>query len=86
MRHAEFGEPRLVEVYDADFGWSVDNDFFLSVVRDLPADRAATLRPAPDELHRSLAATGFHIDAVYGGWRQPVGHPDGELLVLAHTS
>jgi hypothetical protein len=39
-----------------------------------------------DELRRSLADAGFYVDAIYGGWRrEPVGHPDGELLVLAHT-
>jgi SAM-dependent methyltransferase len=37
-----------------------------------------------DELRISLADAGFSIEAVYGGWeRQPVGAPDGELLVVA---
>jgi hypothetical protein len=36
-----------------------------------------------DELHRALTAVGFHLDAVCGGWRQePVGHPDGESVVV----
>ena len=37
-----------------------------------------------DELRVSLAAAGFSIQAVYGGWeRQPIGAADGELLVVA---
>jgi SAM-dependent methyltransferase len=38
------------------------------------------------ELRSSLAAAGFVVDRVYGGWgREPVGAGDGELLVVAHT-
>jgi len=33
MRHAEFNDPALVMVYDAAFGWSRADDFFLSVVK-----------------------------------------------------
>jgi SAM-dependent methyltransferase len=37
-----------------------------------------------EELRGSLAGAGFEVQAIYGGWqREPVGHPDGELLVLA---
>jgi SAM-dependent methyltransferase len=45
----------------------------------------ATLRfRTEDELRVSLVEAGFAIEAVYGGWeRQPVGAPDGELLVVA---
>ena len=32
MRHAEFEDPRLVEVYDATCPWSRDDDFFVSTV------------------------------------------------------
>ena len=36
------------------------------------------------ELRASLAAAGFEVDAVYGGWsREPVGAGDGELIVVA---
>ena len=40
MRHAEFEDPRLVEVYDATCPWSRDDDFFVAVV----AERGASLR------------------------------------------
>ena len=45
----------------------------------------ATLRFRGESLLReTLAAHGFTVEAVYGGWgREPVGHPDGELVVLA---
>ena len=36
------------------------------------------------ELRDSLAASGFTVEAVYGGWaREPVGAGDGELIVVA---
>jgi hypothetical protein len=36
------------------------------------------------ELRDSLAAAGFTVEAVYGGWsREPVGAGDGELIVVA---
>ncbi|MDX6243273.1 MAG: hypothetical protein QOE76_996, partial [Frankiales bacterium] len=39
-----------------------------------------------DELRDSLTAAGFTVEAVYGGWhREPVGHSDGELLVVARS-
>lgn len=38
------------------------------------------------EVRTSLATAGFTVEAIHGGWhRDPVGHPDGELLVIAHT-
>ena len=40
-----------------------------------------------DQIRCTVRAAGFSIDAVYGGWRrEPIGHPDGELLVLARAS
>jgi SAM-dependent methyltransferase len=37
-----------------------------------------------DELRGSLEDAGFDVHVVHGGWeRQPVGHDDGELLVVA---
>jgi SAM-dependent methyltransferase len=50
-----------------------------------PRTSTADLRfRSEGELRASLAAAGFSIRAVYGGWeRQPVGAADGELLVVA---
>lgn len=36
------------------------------------------------ELRSSLAEAGFAVESVFGGWaREPVGHGDGEFLVVA---
>jgi SAM-dependent methyltransferase len=38
------------------------------------------------EVRGSLQALGFTVETVYGGWGQePVGHGDGELLVIARA-
>lgn len=39
-----------------------------------------------EEVRASLAAAGFTMEHLWGGWtRDPIGHPDGELLVVART-
>jgi SAM-dependent methyltransferase len=45
----------------------------------------ATLRFRTEpELRSALTGAGFTVDAIHGGWnRDPVGHPDGEFLVVA---
>jgi hypothetical protein len=41
---------------------------------------------AADELRTSLAAAGFAVDAIYGGWeRQPVAAGDAEFIVIARA-
>jgi SAM-dependent methyltransferase len=47
----------------------------------------ATMRfRTEEEIRSSLAAAGFAIDHIFGGWnREPIGAPDGELLVVAHA-
>ncbi len=47
----------------------------------------ATLRFRSErELRASLHDAGFAVEHIYGGWeRQPVCHPDGELLVIARS-
>ena len=47
----------------------------------------ATLRFRSESSLRSLlGAAGFAVDRIYGGWnRDPIGHPDGEFLVIAST-
>jgi hypothetical protein len=43
MWHGEFRHPRLVEVYDAQFAWSREDDFFLGFVNETQAARVADL-------------------------------------------
>lgn len=47
-------------------------------------DRSTLRFRTEAELRRSLAAAGFEVDAVFGGWhRERVGEGCGELVVLA---
>jgi hypothetical protein len=83
MWHGEFRHPRLVEIFDAQFSWSRENDFFFAFVNQTPSARVVD--PGCGTGRLTLAATGFNINQVYGGWvGEPVGSTDGELLVLAH--
>ena len=41
--HGEFQHPRLVEIYDAQFCWSRDDDFFFVFVNQTPSVRLADL-------------------------------------------
>jgi SAM-dependent methyltransferase len=47
----------------------------------------ATLRfRSESSLRALLGAAGFTVDRIYGGWnRDPIGHPDGEFLVIARV-
>jgi SAM-dependent methyltransferase len=64
MRHAEFNDPALVMVYDAAFGWSRDDDFFLSVVNETPAARVIDLGCGTGRLALGMAAAGHTVTAV----------------------
>jgi SAM-dependent methyltransferase len=64
MRHAEFNDPALVMVYNAAFGWSRDDDFFLSVVNETPAARVIDLGCGTGRLALGMAAAGHTVTAV----------------------
>jgi SAM-dependent methyltransferase len=64
MRHAEFNDPALVMVYDAAFGWSRDDDFFLSVVNETPAARVIDLGCGTGRLALGMATAGHTVTAV----------------------
>ena len=55
---------------------------------DSSAQSTAALRfRTEDEVRASLAQAGFTVESIHGGWQSdPVGHQDGELLVLARRS
>ncbi len=48
---------------------------------------SATLRFRSEaELRETLAAAGFAVEHIFGGWnRDPIGHADGEFLVVARA-
>lgn len=65
MQHGEFRDPRLVEVYDAAYGWSRDDDWFLSIVdRAGPAARVLDLGCGTGRLALGMAAAGHVVTGV----------------------
>jgi SAM-dependent methyltransferase len=65
MRHGEFEDPRLVEVYDATCPWSRDDDFFVAVVAEGgPTLRALDLGCGTGRLALGLAAAGHTVTGV----------------------
>ena len=64
MWHGEFRHPRLVEVYDAEFGWSREDSFFLSVAGAAPRGRVVDVGCGTGRLALGLAAAGFSVTGV----------------------
>jgi ubiquinone/menaquinone biosynthesis C-methylase UbiE len=64
MRNAEFNDPRLVKVYDAECPWSRDDDFFLSVVSQTPGARVLDLGCGTGRLALGLSAAWHTITGV----------------------
>ena len=64
MHHGEFRDARLVAVYDADFPWSVPDDFFVSVVQEAPAARVLDLGCGTGRFTLGLAAAGYAVTGV----------------------
>lgn len=61
MWHGEFRDPRLVEAYDAQYGWSRDDEFFLAFVNETPTARVADLGCGTGRLTLALAAAGHRV-------------------------
>jgi len=64
VQDAEFNDPRLVAVYDAECPWGVDDDFFLSVVGRTPRARVLDLGCGTGRLALALAAAGHEVTGV----------------------
>ncbi|HVF20985.1 MAG TPA: methyltransferase domain-containing protein [Mycobacteriales bacterium] len=64
VRHAEFNDPRLVEVYDAECPWSRDDDFFLSLVCDSGAAHVVDLGCGTGRLALGMAEAGLTVTGV----------------------
>lgn len=62
--HAEFRDPRLVEVYDAECVWGPDDDLFLALVEVAPGHRVLDLGCGTGRLTLALAATGRAVTGV----------------------
>lgn len=66
--HAEFRDPRLVEVYDAECPWSRDDDFFLSTVNGRTGARVLDLGSGTGRLSLALADAGHAVSGVDPAW------------------
>jgi len=64
VRHAEFRDPRLVEVYDAECPWSRDDVFFLSIADRSPAVRVVDLGCGTGRLAIGMSAAGHTVTGV----------------------
>lgn len=64
MQDAEFNDPRLVAVYDAECPWGADDDFFVSVVGRTPGARVLDLGCGTGRLALALAAAGHEVTGV----------------------
>lgn len=64
MLHAEFRDPRLVTVYDAECPWSREDDYFLSVVNETPSSRLLDLGCGTGRLALGMAVCGHAVTGV----------------------
>lgn len=64
MRDAEFTDPRLTAVYDAECPWSRDDDYFVALVSETPAARVLDLGCGTGRLALGLAAAGHVVTGV----------------------
>jgi ubiquinone/menaquinone biosynthesis C-methylase UbiE len=64
MRHGEFEDPRLVEVYDAEFVWGWDDDLFMAVLAERSAPRVLDLGCGTGRLAIAMAANGHEVTGV----------------------
>lgn len=64
VHHGEFRDPRLVQVYDVQCPWSVDDDFFLSVADETPDAHVLDLGCGTGRLALGLARAGHVVTGV----------------------
>jgi SAM-dependent methyltransferase len=64
VRDAEFNDPRLVEIYDAEFVWSRADDYFLALVNETPGARVLDLGCGTGRLAIALGAAGHTVTGI----------------------
>ena len=61
---AEFRDPRLVEVYDAECPWGVDDDWFLALATDTPGGRILDLGCGTGRLALAMQRAGLAVTGI----------------------
>jgi SAM-dependent methyltransferase len=64
VHDAEYNDPRLVEVYDAESPWAPDDDYFLALADETPAARVLDLGCGTGRLALGLAAAGHAVTGI----------------------
>jgi SAM-dependent methyltransferase len=64
VRNAEFNDPRLVEVYDAESPWARDDDYFAALVNETHGARVLDLGCGTGRLALGLAAAGHVVTGI----------------------
>ena len=64
MHHAEFNDPRLVAVYDAECLWSRDDDFFVALANETPGARVLDLGCGTGRLALGMSEHGHSVTGV----------------------
>lgn len=86
MRNGEFEHPRLVEVYDVECTWGIDDDWFASAVGEA-AQRVLDLGCGTGRLTTVLARRGHHvtgIDPARASLDAARAKPGGDLVTWIH--
>ncbi len=64
MHNAEFNDPLLVEVYDAESPWAREDDYFVALVGETPRARVLDLGCGTGRLALGLAAAGHAVTGI----------------------
>jgi len=64
VRNGEFNDPRLVAVYDAEFSWSREDEFFLSIANESQESRVLDFGCGTGRLAIGLAGAGHLVTGV----------------------
>lgn len=64
MRNAEYEDPRLVEIYDAEGPWSRDDDYFAALIGETPGARVLDVGCGTGRLALGLAAAGHIVTGI----------------------
>ncbi|MET0426727.1 MAG: class I SAM-dependent methyltransferase [Actinoplanes sp.] len=64
MRHGEFEDPRLIEVYDAENVWGWDDDLFMALLAERTAHRVLDLGCGTGRLAIAMADAGHEVTGV----------------------